>query len=533
VRLTTDGRPGLALLALALLAPGLIACGRGREVAAPAQQASSGPPAAAAADAPPAARATSNEALAPAPEATPLPEDLAPLLSKPFKGDLDAMVKRRLVRVLTVQSPILYFVDKGREVGMTYEAVMAFEKQLNQSLGNRTVLVHCVMVPVPRDQLIAGLLDGRGDVAAAMLTVTPERRKRVAFTRPLASGVREVLVNGPGTPPIESLEELSGREVFIRPSSAYAERIRKLNARLATLGKPPVSTDPAPETLEDGDVLEMVAAGLAPATVVDEVTADLYLQVFPTLRKNPGIASPPGEIAWAFRKGSPRLEKALNRFVEHNKQGTLAGNVVINRYLKAAQWIKNARSDEDRRRFEATIGTFKKYAKQFDLDYLLMVAQGYQESGLDQSKKSRAGALGVMQVLPSTARDKNVNVRDITTLEGNIHAGLKYNRWMMDNFYNEPGISRLDKMLFSFASYNAGPSRIAGLRREARKSGLDPNKWFYNVELVAARRIGRETVTYVANIQKYYLAYKMMLRAGEQREAAKAAAARRQKARAH
>src|SRR5262245_5493887 len=246
------------------------------------------------------------EALEPAPEATPLPVGMAPLI-EPFKGDLDGMVKRRLIRVLTVQSPILYFVDKGREVGLTYETVKAFEKQLNETLGNKIVTVHVVMIPVARDELIPELLAGRGDIAAGMITVTAERKKHVDFTDPLGTGVREVLVTGPNTPPVAGLDELSGKEIFVRPSSSYAEHLGVLNARFKAAGKPPVTISPAPETLEDGDILEMVAAGLAPATVVDDVVADLYSQVFPNLRKNSDIASPPGDIAWCIRKGSPQL----------------------------------------------------------------------------------------------------------------------------------------------------------------------------------------------------------------------------------
>src|SRR5262249_7144039 len=163
----------------------------------------------------------------------------------------------------------------------------------------------------------------------------------------------------------------------------------------------------------------------------------------------------------------------------------------------------NARSDEDRKRFTDTIQLFKKYSTKYDVDFMLMAAQGYQESGLDQSKRSRVGAIGIMQVMPATARDKSVNIPDIERLESNIHAGIKYTRWVVDNFYNEPGISPRDRLFFAFASYNAGPGKVASLRREAKAQGLDPNKWFNNVELVAAKRIGRETVTYVSNIYKY------------------------------
>jgi membrane-bound lytic murein transglycosylase MltF len=450
---------------------------------------------------------------------------MAPII-QPFKGDLDEMVKRRLVRVLTVQNPALYFVDRGREVGLTYEAIKAFEKQLNKTLGNKVVTVHVILVPVARDELIPRLLSGQGDIAAATLTVTSERKKLVDFSAPLATGVREVLVTGPAAPRVASLDDLAGKEIYVRPSSSYAEHLKALNARFKTEGKDPVSIDFAPEILEDGDILEMVSAGLVPATVVDEFMADLYLQVFPNLRKRSDIASPPGDIAWAFRKGNPKLAAAVNAFVRTHRQGSLAGNVLVNKYLKTTEWVKNARSDEDRERFRAVVNLFRKYGDKYDLDPLLMTAQGYQESGLDQSKRSRVGAIGVMQVMPATARDKAVNIPDIERLESNIHAGIKYIRWVMDNFYNEPAITPLNKGLFAFASYNAGPARVASLRKQAAAEGLDPNKWFGNVELVAAKRIGRETVTYVSNIYKYYLAYQMMVRQRNARERAKAEAAK-------
>jgi membrane-bound lytic murein transglycosylase MltF len=478
------------------------------------------------ASAPPAPAATSEGAdatLEPAPEATPFPAGLASLV-EPFKGDFDEMLKRRVIRVLTVQNPVLHAVDRGREIGMTYDAVKAFEKRINAKAGNKIVTVNVIALPVARDELIPRLLAGQGDIAAAALTVTHDRQKLVDFSLPFASDVREVLVSGADAPPLAGIDDLAGRELYLRESSSYAEHIRKLNERFKVEGKKPVTIRPAPEVLEDGDILEMVNAGLVPATVVDSFMADLYLQVFPNLRRHEGIASPPVSIAWAFRKNSPRLAEAVNAFVRTHAQGTLAGNVLIGKYLKTTQWVKNARSDEERRRFESMIVLFRKYGKQYDLDSLLMAAQGYQESGLDQAKRSRVGAIGVMQVMPATARDKAVGIPDIEKLDSNIHAGIKYNRWVVDNFYNDPAISPRDRQLFAFASYNAGPSRVASLRREAKAQGLDPNKWFNNVELVAAKRIGRETVTYVSNIYKYYLAYQMMLQQREERRAAKAAA---------
>ena len=113
----------------------------------------------------------------------------------------------------------------------------------------------------------------------------------------------------------------------------------------------------------------------------------------------------------------------------------------------------------------------------------------------------------------------------LNELTTNIHAGIKYNRWVIDRYYKDPAISRLDQELFAFASYNAGPAKVASLRKQAKAAGLNPNKWFNNVELIAAKRIGRETVTYVSNIYKYYLAYQLMARAQEDRQAARNASA--------
>jgi membrane-bound lytic murein transglycosylase MltF len=510
-RTTCLARSDWATPAVAL---GLAALTMGCQGSPPSPQASPSPAATTTA-------AAEEDDLEPAPEATPTPSGLAPW-AEPFKGDLDGMLKRRVVRVLTVQNPVLYFVDRGREVGLTYETLKAFEKELNAKAGNKVVTVHVIAIPVARDELVPRLLAGQGDLAAAALTVTPERLKVVDFSAPFAKGVQEVLVSGPEAPPVASLEELSGKDVYVRPSSSYAEHLRKLNQRFQAAGKPPVTITPAPEILEDGDILEMVSAGIVPATVVDSFMADLYTQVFSNLRRNSDIASPPGDIAWAMRKNSPKLKAAVDAFVKSHAQGTLAGNVLIKKYLKTAKWVKNARSEEDRKRFLAMIDLFKKYSTRYDFDFMLMAAQGYQESGLDQSKRSHVGAIGVMQVMPATARDKAVNIPDIDRLESNIHAGIKYNRWVVDNFYNDPGMEPRDRAFFAFASYNAGPGRVASLRKEAAAQGLDPNRWFNNVELVAARRVGRETVTYVSNIFKYYLAYQMMSRQTEARAEAKA-----------
>jgi membrane-bound lytic murein transglycosylase MltF len=202
----------------------------------------------------------------------------------------------------------------------------------------------------------------------------------------------------------------------------------------------------------------------------------------------------------------------VNAYVKQHKQGTLLGNVLLNRYLKDTRWTRNALEEPDRSRYASMAGIFEKYGERYGFDHLMLAALAYQESGLDQSVRSRAGAIGVMQMLPSTAADKNVGIPDITGLENNIHAGTKYLRFIRDRYFSDPAIDELNRTFFTFAAYNAGPARVRRLREEASQTGLDPNIWFGNVEHIAAKRIGRETVQYVSNIAKYWIAYSMVER---------------------
>jgi membrane-bound lytic murein transglycosylase MltF len=223
----------------------------------------------------------------------------------------------------------------------------------------------------------------------------------------------------------------------------------------------------------------------------------------------------------AIRKKSPLLAAELNAFLAKYGLGTAFGNVVEKRYLASTTLAKQATSEAERKKFEQMVQFFRKYSEQYQLDYLLMAAQGYQESGLDQSVKSRVGAVGIMQVMPATG--KELGVGDITKVEPNIHAGVKYIRFMIDQYFKDEPMDNLNKGLFAFASYNAGPARVRQLRKEAEKRGLDPNVWFGNVEQIASERIGRETVTYVSNIYKYYVAYRLMAEERGRRAEAKKA----------
>ncbi|MET0293029.1 MAG: transporter substrate-binding domain-containing protein [Steroidobacteraceae bacterium] len=428
----------------------------------------------------------------------------------PWRGDLDGMVERRVVRVLVPYSKTLYFVDLGgAQRGIIFDAMRAFEEQLNRKLARGELRVHAVFVPTSRAQLIPDLLAGKGDVVAADLTVTPERSRQVSFTTPAARDVREVLVTGPRSPTLRTLEDLAGQEVYVNRASSYYEHLRVLDARLRTKGLKPIRLREAPGHFETEDLLEMVNAGLVGVVVSDEYLAQLWKPVFPAMRvQSELVLNDSGDVAFAVRHGSAKLRAALDEFLKTHRQGTLFGNVTLNKYLRDTRWVRTATTKDEIAKFERLVTLFRRYGDQYDVDWLLMAAQGYQESQLDQGRRSQVGAIGVMQVMPATA--KELGVGDVTQLEPNIHAGVKYIRRLVDVYLRDEGMTAIDRVLFAFASYNAGPTRVRQLRAEAKARGLDPNRWFDNVERVAAERVGRETVQYVANIYKYYIAYTLV-----------------------
>jgi len=449
-------------------------------------------------------------------------EEILEDVGKKWKGDFDAMLKRRKIRALVVYNDLMFFLDRANQRGLSYDTLKLFEGFVNKKYNLKARKLDVVFIPVPRDRLLPALREGLGDIAAANLTITPERLKVVDFSNPLTKPISEVLVTGPSAPKLETRDDLAGKTIHVRESSSYFESLTVLNRKFTKRDLKPIMLVPAAEYLEDGDLLEMVNAELLQMIVIDSHKAQFWKDVFPNIKVNVGITvREGGRIGWAFRKGSPILKSVINQFVAKNKQGTMTGNILHRRYLHDNKWVKNPLTKIEMKKFDSMVKLFERYADQYDFDALMLVALGYQESKLDQSKRSRAGAIGVMQLLESTARDPNIDIPDIEKLENNIHAGTRYLRFLRDRYFNQPEIDDLNQTLFSFASYNAGPSRITRLRKETVGSGLDPNVWFGNVEVFAAKRIGRETVHYVSNIYKYFVAYRLLAEKMKARHRAK------------
>jgi membrane-bound lytic murein transglycosylase MltF len=436
---------------------------------------------------------------------------LAPLVAEPFVGDLSGIRDRGFLRVLVTHSRTDFFVNDGKILGIQAELARELQKWLNKGIKREQDKLKLLFVPVTFDQLMPALEAGQGDVAAALLTITPGRSKRVDFISGKRQAVAEVLVTHASTTAPESIEALSGRSLTVLRGSSYVEHLRALNEQFAARGLEPIEVIEADPRLLSEDLLEMVNAGVIEATVIDDFKGRLWAQVLDDIRVHDDLAIKRGNhIGWAIRKDNPELKTSLDEFVSKVKRGSLLGNILFKRYFGNVRWISNPLDQQQRQSYRQYVDLFRKYGEQYDFDHLALFAQAFQESGLDHSRKSHRGAVGLMQLLPSTAKDKNVGIPDISDPESNVHAGTKYLAFLRDRYFSDPAMTETDRLAFTWAAYNAGPAKVRKMRELAVKLGLDPNQWFGHVEVAAGRIVGRETVKYVANIYKYYIAYRLI-----------------------
>jgi membrane-bound lytic murein transglycosylase MltF len=435
--------------------------------------------------------------------------------TRTFTGDFDGMLERRAVRVYVPYSRSIYFTDKGRERGIAADLIREFERWVNKkyaaSLGKRPLTVFVVVAT--RDKLLAALTEGHADIAVGNIKVLDELLKSIDFVAPDDKVTStELLVTGPASPAIASLDDLSGKTVHVREYSSYFLSLTALNERFKKAGKPAVKLVMVPNALEDEDMLEMLNAGLLESIVVDDWKAKMWAQVLSKVKIHEDIQlRPPTRMGWAIRKNSPKLAAELNEFYAYfaKKAGGIPS--LQRQYMMTIKALNNATATEDQKRFGELVAYFQKYGQQYNFDPIMLAAQGYQESTLRQDAKSPVGAIGVMQVMPATG--EQLKVGDIRQAEANIHAGAKYMDQLMTKYFQDAKFDEQNRTLFAFASYNAGPGNISKMRKEAAKRGLDPDQWFNNVEIVTAEKIGIETTTYVRNIYKYYAAYRLVTEA--------------------
>ena len=425
---------------------------------------------------------------------------------------------KRAIRVLVNYNATNYFIVKGKQAGLEYELMHSFEKYLNKGLA-ADKKIHLIFIALPFEQLIPGLLSGQGDIIAAGMTITPERKNKLAFSNPYRTNISEVVVRNKDAKKVETAQDLSSKLVHVVRGSSYYSSLQRLNKEFKREKKPLIAIKQTDKSLASEDILQMVSAGIFNYTVVDSHIANIWSRVLDNIVTEEGAAISTGsQIGWAVRKNDKDLLYKLNLFLKKYKQGTTAGNVLFNRYYKNTKWITNPVSENSLKRLHKYQKSFMKYGNQYNIDWVMLTALGYQESKLNQRAKSNHGAVGVMQIKPSTAADKNVNITGVKeSSDKNIHAATKYLAFIRSRYFSDPKIEPIEQLAFTLAAYNAGPARIVKMRNKAKKLGKNPNKWFYNVEHATRRFASSEPVNYVANIMKYYLAFKSTIEAEEAR----------------
>ncbi|MCU0984032.1 MAG: transporter substrate-binding domain-containing protein [Acetobacteraceae bacterium] len=441
-------------------------------------------------------------------------EELLLQINEPWFGDLPGLRQRGFIRVLTTYNRTNFFIDQGQGRGLEFEATQRFAAWLGDrrtpdaARGGPAVPIRMVYVPVPREELIPSLVAGRGDMIAAGMTATEERARQVLFTEPYIRRVDEVVVRHKDAPAIETIEDLAGKTLLLTRGTSYVPNARAVSERLVAAGRQPIRIIEAPPYLETEDVLELVNAGTVRYTIADDHLAEVWDKLLPDLVVQHGVhLVSGGTIAWAVQPGATALKTAIDAFLGTLLADRATAMTIYRRYFENVAFIRNPFGPTERDRTRQLAPHFRTVAEQAGFDFLLMMAQGFQESRLDAQARSPVGARGVMQLMPATGAE--MGVRDLHNAQENIQGGVRYMQKLRETYFNDPAIAPLEQVKFALAGYNAGPNRINRLRQEAAAQGLDPNVWFGNVERVVQRRVGSEPVRYVANIFAIYAMYAM------------------------
>jgi len=434
-----------------------------------------------------------------------------------YPASLDTILERRSLRVLTSRNAFDFFLHDGRRGGYQYEMARAFADFLSERYsderGEGALPIHFELIPVHDDQLIPLLREGAADLIAARLTITPERASLVRFSEPYRT-VDEVLVTHDRTPGIESIQGLSGQRVVVRSSSSYAESLAELDRQLVEAGLDPIEIEFVDERLETERILELVAARRFPYTVADSMIAELAVQIHPQLRI---VDVKPlrrgGRLAWATHPSATALTEEMNVFLGRYEEGSLLGNMAVRKYFEAESALA-ARFAEGDGGISEYDPLFRANAERFGLDWRLAAAMAYQESRFDPTAHNRWGAVGLLQIKPETAREPYIGIPEVEGLDhvnDNVRAGLKYLSWIKERYFDSaPEMHERDRLRMALAAYNAGPRTLIRARRRAEELGLDPNRWFRNVELALLDMRKTEPVVYVSEINQRYLAYLLL-----------------------
>ena len=428
----------------------------------------------------------------------------------PELGGLDAARERGFLRMAVAPDPLMIAFDGEAALGVAISIATELEIFLSGLPGASPTPTVVVPTPTPRNAIVDSLVEGRTDFST--LTVSSaEETEELQYTQALIEDVNDVPVLSPDLEGIETIDDLVGIPIYVQENGRYAANLERLNAARAEEGKELLTVRLVDERLDDYDLMELVEIGVIRATVATDFKANFWNTIYTSAVVRDDIElTPDGRIVWSVRESNDQLLETLDDFADIAKKGTLLGNVVLNQYADSADWIENIGTEDSRRLIDEVGPVIERYSDEYGFESELVIAQAYQESRLDQTKRSHVGAIGVMQVMPTTAADPVVGIPDVTTLDNNVNAGIKYLRWLRDTFFDDPEISTLDQTLLSFAAYNAGPGGVRRAQKRAVELGLDPNVWFENVEVAIQQAVSREPAIYVRNIFKYYVSARLL-----------------------
>ena len=431
-------------------------------------------------------------------------------LNQTATDDLAEMLKRRTIRVLTTYAPSTYFIHEGRSYGFEFSLLKDFENYINRDLSKDQMPTVLEFIPIPENLLLPCLQSGLGDIVAAGMRHAGSSKQLFDFTESYLQGVSEVLVTHRRAPVVNSLADLSGRTIHVQNDWMESKTLRRIDARLLVKGQRRLRKITTNGYLASEDILELINQGVIDLSIVESHIARLWSAAHPdiVILEFPEISAHT-PISWVVRKNNPEFKAYLDRFLQSHGHGSLFGNIYYRRYFEATRWISNPLRPTDHGKFSRYVPLFRKYGSRYGFDWMLLAALAYQESQMENQRQSRSGAVGLMQVMPATASDANINIDNIRDPEQNVHAGTKYLALLRDVYFPAREFSPEERIHFILAAYNAGPSKISRCRRLAGRLGYDTGKWFGHTELAARRLIGNETVRYVSNVIKYFMAYSL------------------------
>ncbi|MEB0048781.1 MULTISPECIES: transglycosylase SLT domain-containing protein [unclassified Pseudomonas] len=418
--------------------------------------------------------------------------------------DLAAIRSSHVLRVLVNQSRNSSGEVQGQSIGVEYHRLRAFEQYLNSHARDGQEIT-LKIIPKAKDQLIGALQRGEGDLVAPGELLDAQSGHAVSSSQPIASNVPLLLVGIKGERRYTHLEQLSGKTLALANGSAAGDAISQINQKLALRKLAPIKVEWVDPSLAVEDVLEMVQGGIFHLTIVEQPIAERWGKILPKLRfDRQVIISEPGEEHWFVRRDASMLRASIDRFLSTYKKPS-DDDVAFLRIYRRLYQVRYPLAKSDRQRLEKLRPVLQKHADAQGMDWLNLAALAFKESALQPGASNGGGPTGLMQITPSAAQ--RVGVNNIQNLDANVQASAKYLAMIRRKFFASPKLNERERMAFVLAAYNMGPERVQGMRAEARRRGLNPNQWFFQVERIAMEQVGMGAVSYVNSVNKYYLAF--------------------------